>query len=105
VFIASLGDNLGPVLMTIRGNVLIFGSLTFAVLIPLLMHGRFGQRHTWAMPAAAFCALFGGLLLRYGAVTTAGELLRRGPAVAEHRHTGQPVADSSNRRVTAQKAE
>jgi formate-dependent nitrite reductase membrane component NrfD len=79
VFIASLGDNLGPVLMTIRGNVLIFGSLTFAVLIPLLMHGRFGRRHTWAMPAAAFFALVGGLLLRYGAVTTAGELLRRGP--------------------------
>jgi formate-dependent nitrite reductase membrane component NrfD len=110
-FAASLGDNLGPVLMTVRGNILIFGTLTFGVLIPLLMHGRFGRYHSWALPAAAVCSLLGGLLLRYGAVTTPGELLRRGPDVAnsfapeEDRTAGERGADFGNRRVAAQKAD
>jgi formate-dependent nitrite reductase membrane component NrfD len=82
-FVASLGDNLGAVLLTVRGNVLIFGTLILAVLVPLLLHGRIGNRRRWAIPAAAVSALVGGLLLRYGAVTTPGELLRRGPAVAD----------------------
>jgi hypothetical protein len=69
-FVASLGDNLVPVLQTVRGNILIFGSLVVAVLAPLLLHARIGQRRWWGIPAAAVCALFGGLLLRYGAVST-----------------------------------
>jgi hypothetical protein len=46
--------------------------------------------------------LVGGLLLRYGIVTTPGELLRRGPstlasfAPEEHRRIGQPGADIGN---------
>jgi formate-dependent nitrite reductase membrane component NrfD len=107
-FVASLGDNLGPVLMTVRGNVLIFGTLTLAILLPLLLHGRFGQRRSWAIPLAAGCALLGGLLLRYGAVTTPGELLRRGPQVAdafapeEHRAMGQRGADVGNHGASVQ---
>jgi formate-dependent nitrite reductase membrane component NrfD len=79
-FVASLGANLAPVLQTVRGNVLVFGSLVVAVLVPLLLHAHIARSRPWAIPAAAWCVLLGGLLLRYGAVTTPGELLRRGPS-------------------------
>src|SRR5205823_6361601 len=79
-FVASLGANLDPVLQTVRGNILIFGTLVLAILVPLLLHGRVGHRVWWAIPAAAACTLLGGLLLRYGAITTPGELLRDGPS-------------------------
>ena len=101
-FVASLGDNLFPVLMTWRGRALIFGTLLLSVLLPLLLHAHVGRRRAWGVPAAAVCALLGGLVLRYGAVTTPGELLRRGPAVAEswapeeHRRAGEPGADTRN---------
>jgi len=100
-FVASLGDNLLPVLQTVRGNVLIFGSLVVAVLLPLLLHARVAHRW-WGVPAAAGCALLGGLILRYGAVTTPGELLRRGPsalvsfAPEAARRLGEPGADIGN---------
>jgi formate-dependent nitrite reductase membrane component NrfD len=101
-FVASLGADLSPVLQTVHGQVLIFGSLVVAVLLPLLLHVRVGSRHWWGLPGAAACALLGGLLLRYGAVTTPGELLRRGPSTlvsfapeASRRH-GQPGADIGN---------
>jgi protein NrfD len=101
-FVASLGDDLGAVLQTVRGNILIFGSLVVAVLVPLLVHARIGHQRGWGIPAAAGCALLGGLLLRYGAVTTPGELLRRGPstlvsfAPEEGRHVGERGADIGN---------
>jgi formate-dependent nitrite reductase membrane component NrfD len=101
-FVASLGDILGAVLMTVRGNVLIFGTLILSVLVPLLLHAYAGRRHPWGIPGAAVCALLGGLVLRYGAVTTSAEMLRRGPALAEafapepHRQIGQPGADIGN---------
>jgi protein NrfD len=101
-FVASLGDTLGPVLQTVRGNLLIFGSLVVAVLLPLVLHARIGSRRRWGMPAAAGCVLLGGLLLRYGAVTTPGELLRRGPSAVvsfapeQSRHVGQRGADIGN---------
>lgn len=101
-FAASLGDNLMPVLMTFRGSLLIFGTLLFSVLLPLLLHAHVGRRLAWGIPAAAVCALIGGFVLRFGAVTLPGEMLRRGPAVAnafapeEHRHRGQPGADPGN---------
>jgi protein NrfD len=101
-FAASLGAGLMPVLLTVRGLVLIFGTLVFAILVPLLLHARLGHGRPWGVPVAAACVLFGGLLLRYGAVTTPGELLARGPsAVAafdpelDRRH-GQPGADPGN---------
>jgi formate-dependent nitrite reductase membrane component NrfD len=101
-FLASLGAGLGVVLLTVRGNVLVFGTLLFSVLIPLLLHGRLGQTRRWVAPVAAGCVLLGGLLLRYGAVTTPGEILRQGPsAVArfapeEDRRVGQSGADVHN---------
>jgi len=54
------------------------------------------------VPAAAVCALVGGLLLRYGMVRTPAELLERGPALTagfapeEHRQRGEPGADPGN---------
>jgi formate-dependent nitrite reductase membrane component NrfD len=103
-FLASLGDYLGEVLLTVRGNVLVFGTLLFSVLVPLLLHALVGQRRWWGVPAAALCVLFGGLLLRYGAIRTPAELLERGPdAVASFgpegtRQPGKPGADIHNRR-------
>jgi formate-dependent nitrite reductase membrane component NrfD len=101
-FLASLGDGLMPVLMTVHGNVMVFGTLVLGILIPLLIHGRVGHRRPWGVPAAAVCALVGGLLLRYGVVRTPAELLARGPALTagfapeEHRRRGEPGADPGN---------
>jgi formate-dependent nitrite reductase membrane component NrfD len=101
-FVASLGANLDPVLQTVRGNILVFGTLILAILVPLLLHARVGHHRPWGFPAAAGCVLLGGLLLRYGAVTTPKELLRRGPSAAvrfapeEDRRPGQPGADPGN---------
>jgi formate-dependent nitrite reductase membrane component NrfD len=101
-FLASLGEYLFPVLLTVRGNVMIFGTLTLGILVPLLIYGRVGHTKAWAVPAAAVCALAGGLLLRYGVVTTPGELLERGPAALvrfapeEDRRRGEPGADPGN---------
>jgi hypothetical protein len=81
---------------------LIFGTLVVAILVPLLLHAQVGHRHPWGIPAAAACALVGGLLLRYGAVTIPGELLARGPSVQarfgpeEGRRVGEPGADIGN---------
>jgi hypothetical protein len=103
-FLASLGDNLTPVLLTVRGNVLIFGTLAVGVLLPLLLHVIIGNRRHWGVPAAAVSVLVGGLILRYGAITTPGELLARGPeGVASFgpegdRRIGQRGADIGNRR-------
>jgi formate-dependent nitrite reductase membrane component NrfD len=102
-FAASLGAFLGSVLMTVNGVILIFGTLTVGILVPLLLHAMVGRRRAWGVPAAAVCVLVGGLLLRYGAVTTAGELLARGPGVQESfgpeagRRIGEGGADVHNR--------
>jgi formate-dependent nitrite reductase membrane component NrfD len=101
-FLASLGDNLSPVLLTVRGNVLVFGTLTVGVLAPVLLHGMVGRRRSWGIPTAAALALLGGLLMRYGAITTPGEILARGPTLAVSfgpeagRQRGQPGADIGN---------
>jgi formate-dependent nitrite reductase membrane component NrfD len=101
-FLASLGEYLFPVLLTVHGNVMIFGTLILGILAPLLIHGRVGHRKPWGVPAAATCALVGGLLLRYGVVELAPEMLRRGPAILsafapeEHRERGEPGADPGN---------
>ncbi len=102
-FAASLGAYLMPVLMTWHGEILIVGTLAVGVLAPLLLHALVGRQRPWGVPAAAICVLVGGLLLRYGALTTPGELLVRGPAIEasfapeEGRRPGQPGADVENR--------
>jgi hypothetical protein len=82
------------VLRTWRGEVLVAGTLVFGIVLPLLLH-RFAdvfRRPTTLTLAAA--VLFGGLLLRYGIVTTPGEILRQGPAAA-----GAPAATDTTERV------
>ncbi len=101
-FLYSLGDALVPLLMTVHGNVFVFGTLILGILVPLLIYGRIGHTWHWAVPSAAVSALVGGLLLRYGILETPGELLRRGPpalvrfAPEEDRHRGEPGADPGN---------
>jgi hypothetical protein len=60
----------------------VFGTLTFGVLLPLLLHVRIGHRRRWGVPAVAASVLLGGLLLRYGALSLPRELLQVGPSVA-----------------------
>jgi hypothetical protein len=101
-FAASLGAGLVLALLTVRGFILVFGTLLFAILVPLLLHGRVGHRRPWGVPVAAACVLFGGLLLRFGEVTMPGGLLARGPSTVaafgpeQDRRHGQPGADPGN---------
>jgi formate-dependent nitrite reductase membrane component NrfD len=88
-FLVSLGGWLLPALRTWHGEVLIVGTLLVGVLAPLALHlfaGVSGRRAALALTALV---LVGGLLLRYGIVTTPGELLRRGPAVVEGTGAGE----------------
>jgi formate-dependent nitrite reductase membrane component NrfD len=100
-FLASLGWLVEPVLRTVTGNVLIFGTLLFGLVAPVVIHTVYGPRR-WSAAAAAACVLAGGLCLRAGAVRVNAELLARGPAVLhgvspeQTRHVGQPGADPGN---------
>jgi formate-dependent nitrite reductase membrane component NrfD len=82
-FLAAAGGWLVPVLRTWHGLVLVAGTLVVGLLAPLAVH-RFadvsGRRAALALSALV---LAGGFLLRYGLVTTPGELLERGPAVVD----------------------
>jgi formate-dependent nitrite reductase membrane component NrfD len=80
-FLASSDGWLLPVLRTWHGEVLVVGTLLVGLLAPLAIHlsvGVSGRRGALALSALV---LAGGLILRYGIVTTPGELLERGPAV------------------------
>jgi formate-dependent nitrite reductase membrane component NrfD len=124
IFAISLGSNLLPVLATVHGEIMLVGTLVVGVLIPLVLHALAGNRRAWGVPATAVCVLIGGFLLRYGVVTTAPELLARGPAIESiagapsagsgdnvgtpdlaglgpevDRQPGQPGADINNRRT------
>jgi hypothetical protein len=79
-FLASLGPAVVALLHTTSGKVVLF-TLVVGVLLPLSVHLRIGGAWGWSMPVAAWCALVGGLLLRYGVVKTPPEILNRGPAV------------------------
>jgi protein NrfD len=100
-FLASLGALLEPVLSTVTGNVLVFGTLLLGLAAPLVIHKVYGARGR-APAAAAACVLAGGLCLRTGAVTVNTELLARGPAATRGispeltRRVGQPGADPQN---------
>ena len=93
VFLASLGPILEPMLLTVSGVLLVFGTAVLGLVLPLAVHHR-------AAAAAAACVLVGGLCLRTGVVTVNAELLSRGGAVASSpeavRHVGQAGADVQN---------
>jgi formate-dependent nitrite reductase membrane component NrfD len=82
-FLVSLSGLLVPALRTWHGEVLIVGTLVVGLLAPLAVHVVVGVSRRRAALALSALVLVGGLLLRYGIVTTPGELLRRGPAVVE----------------------
>jgi formate-dependent nitrite reductase membrane component NrfD len=100
-FLASLGWVVEPVLRTVTGNVLVFGTLLLGLAAPVVIHTLYGPRG-WSAAAAAACVLAGGPCLRVGAVTVNAELLARGPAVLhgtspeQTRHHGQRGADPGN---------
>jgi formate-dependent nitrite reductase membrane component NrfD len=80
-FAISLWAYLPAVLSTVRGVIFLGGTLLVGILTPLAFQVTAARRR-WVAPAAAACVLVGGLLLRYGAVTTPSEMLARGPTAA-----------------------
>jgi protein NrfD len=118
LFVISLGDNIGAVLATVHGIIFLGGTLVLGVAVPLALHALVGTRRGWGMPVSAACVLLGGLILRYGILTTPPELLARAPAVQAtaaadkdvgspdqwgfgpevNRNPGEPGADINNRR-------
>jgi formate-dependent nitrite reductase membrane component NrfD len=100
-FLLSLGALLEPMLFTVTGNLLVFGTLLVGLAAPLVIHKVYGTRG-WSQAATAVCVLVGGLFLRTGVVTVNAELLARGPAVNRGispeltRHVGQLGADPGN---------
>ncbi len=101
-FLVSLGAVLEPMLLTVSGNVLVFGTALAGLAAPLVIHRVYGPRG-WSQAASAACVLVGGLCLRAGAVAVNAELLARGLAAAagispeQTRRAGQPGADPGNR--------
>jgi formate-dependent nitrite reductase membrane component NrfD len=80
-FLIASGDWLVPMLRTWHGEVLVVGTLLLGLLLPLSLHlfvGVEGRRQALTL---TILVLVGGLVFRYGIVTTPGELLHRGPEV------------------------
>ncbi len=76
IFLASLGGVLVLVLQTWRGSLLVAGTLTLGLLLPLGLHLLPGKAR-WRVFAAAVCGLLGGFVLRYAVVMTPPEMLAR----------------------------
>lgn len=97
-FLASLELYLRPVWETMHGKVLILGTLVLGLGLPLVMHllGWLSHRMSRAaVLASAVCALLGGLLLRYGILTTPPELLAHRPAILAETPEG-PIGTPPN---------
>jgi protein NrfD len=75
IFLASLGNLLPSALRTAEGIILVFGTLVIGLLIPLALHLSPGRVNSARYMTAAFAALIGGFLLRYGIVMVAPALL------------------------------
>jgi formate-dependent nitrite reductase membrane component NrfD len=101
-FLISLGAVLEPMMFTIAGNILVFGTVLIGLAAPLVIQRVYPARN-WSVPVAAVCVLVGGLCLRTGMVTVNAELLARGPSVAagispeQNRRVGEPGGDRGNR--------
>jgi protein NrfD len=87
IFLASLGSLLPFVLRTWEGWILVFGTLVAGLLIPLTLHLGFGERAPQRVTAAAWFALAGGFMLRFGIVSIAPALLTmlNDPRLAQER--------------------
>ncbi len=104
VFLISLGEFVGTLVHTTMGIIFVAGTLLLGILAPLAIHLRLGRVVRRAEVTAAVLALAGGLLLRYGLLTTPPELLRDGPAAVVgfgpedgRPRGGGPGADPGNR--------
>jgi formate-dependent nitrite reductase membrane component NrfD len=75
VFLASLGGLLLPVVDALAGKVLIAGTVTFGLILPLVIHFRVGFRKRSGAIATAVFVLFGGFLLRWAILEIPPELL------------------------------
>lgn len=96
-FLASLGTWLRPVWRTPHGKMLIVGTLTLAIVLPLALHLLTGFRRgaERRMAVAALLALMGGFVLRYAIVHLPADLLAAGPsvlAIAPDRPVATPPA-------------
>lgn len=82
LFIGSLSGLVGVMWHTPQGKLFLAGTALLALAAPLALH-LLGSRlgHTGVI-TAAFCVLAGGFVLRYGLLTTAPEVLRQEPALA-----------------------
>jgi formate-dependent nitrite reductase membrane component NrfD len=80
LFLASLTVTLEPVLHTVHGQVFVFGTLIFGLLLPLALHLLPGPSKPRAT-LAALATLLGGFLLRWGIVLAPGELLTQAPSL------------------------
>lgn len=100
IFLASLGALLDPILDTWNGWLLVAGTPLLALLIPLVFHVRqWGSLLSARFSlAAAACVLLGGFVLRYSILTTAPELLARGPTLPDTQAT--PTESSQSRLLT-----
>ncbi len=93
IFLASLGGVLPLALATLDGLLLVFGTLVLGLLVPLYLHldlktsplplpsPRKGKGKLDRVIAAAFFALVGGFLLRFGIVRVAPALLQHYPHI------------------------
>jgi protein NrfD len=77
IFLGSLEGMLPLALTTGSGWLLVLGTLSLGLLLPLLLHLGVGSHEPRRMMAAAGCALAGGFALRAGLLKTAPALLDR----------------------------
>lgn len=75
IFLQSLGALFGPVWETINGKIMIAGTLTFGLAVPILIHVGGDLKHKPGMIKASLSVLLAGFLLRYSIVTTPREVL------------------------------
>jgi formate-dependent nitrite reductase membrane component NrfD len=80
IFLGSLGSLFWPLWETWQGKIFILGTAVFSILLPLVLHFRLGVSLRENTVIAAFFALVGGFLLRYGILTAPPEILARGRA-------------------------
>ena len=74
-FLVSLGPLLKPLLFTLHGKVFVIGTAVLGILLPLFLLSPLGKVASGRAVTAALLSLLGGLVLRYGILTTPPEML------------------------------